>query len=403
MATQRTEKKRNSRIINDEASKREATAPDRTAAQAAESAHRFYKYQVPRPAKKVELHDEELPANYDQTRLTLMARDPNNIHAYWEIAPGDIDALRNRLGPEFDRSNYALRMYDISQIDFNGHNANHHFDIDIAPHMNNWYLNLWCDNGSYCGQIGMRTPSGDFHPVTQSNVAMTPRANASGRSDMIWMDVKDNREEAFIFTWPRAKRVAKALDSDQAKQIDRFSRARRIYITEDDIRAYYASLYPLLRRVRNFRRWPKDQLGREGDVLDQFADRERIEDLTIPGISKSEYYRKLLAGASAELFEKGGASEQVFSPGASSQLQAKQRQFFFELWTELIVYGRTEPNAEVIMNGKHKVDLRPDGTFTLRYALPDGEIPLDFTATSFDRIETRRIATAVQRARTTYD
>jgi len=97
----------------------------------------------------------------------------------------------------------------------------------------------------------------------------------------------------------------------------------------------------------------------------------------------------------------GGASE-ILSSGASERHQgAKARKFFFELWTELIVYGRTEPDA-MVKHGDKVVTLRPDGTFTMRFALPDGNIPLDFTATSNDKVETRRIATAVERFRTIY-
>jgi len=212
MSNQRTEQKIKNRVNSDPAPVRQVNnTTSQTARQAAVSAQNLYHYQVPRPTKRVELHDEELPTSYDQTRLTLMARDPNNIHAYWEIAPQDIANLQNKLGPEFDRSSYALRLHDVTMREFNGHNSNHSFDIDIAPHMTNWYINLWTDNVNFCGQIGVRTPSGEFHSFTQSNVAMTPPANASGRSDMIWMDVKNNRQDAFVFTWPRAKRVAKAL------------------------------------------------------------------------------------------------------------------------------------------------------------------------------------------------
>jgi len=410
MNNQVTETKTTRRVKPDPAPapQKQNPGPSLAAQKAAESARQLYQYQPPRPQKQVELHDEDLPASYDQTRLTLMSRDPNHIHAYWEIAQQDVANMQNRLGPEFDRSSYALRLHDVTLRDFNGQNANHSFDIDIAPHMRNWYVNLWSDNTNYCGQIGMRTPSGEFYPYTQSNIAMTPRASASGRSDMMWMDVKDDRQDAFIFTWPRARRVAKALDTDQVKRIDRFAQSRRIYITEEDIRAYYLNLYPLLRRVRSFRRLVgQDEeldLDIDGQVASRIAglaNREQIEDLTIPGISKSEHYKRILCGASAELFEKVGASEQVFSPGAS-EYRAQQRKFFFELWTELIVYGRTEPNATVVLNGNQTVKLRPDGTFTLRYALPDGKIPLDFTAYSWDRIDKRRIATAVEREQTKY-
>ena len=90
-----------------------------------------------------------------------------------------------------------------------------------------------------------------------------------------------------------------------------------------------------------------------------------------------------------------GGSENL--GGASEFVQPdKKRNFFFEIGAELIVYGRTEPDAEVRLGDK-KVDLRPDGTFSMRFALPDGKIPLPFTATSKDKIDTKKITTEVER------
>jgi len=74
----------------------------------------------------------------------------------------------------------------------------------------------------------------------------------------------------------------------------------------------------------------------------------------------------------------------------------KERKFWFVLDCELIVYGATEPKATVIIQGK-EVKLRPDGTFTLRYALPDGKIVLDAVAKSADGVEQRKITPVVQR------
>lgn len=94
----------------------------------------------------------------------------------------------------------------------------------------------------------------------------------------------------------------------------------------------------------------------------------------------------------------GGASESF--QGASEQ-NAKGRKFFFELGTELIVYGRTEPDAQVWW-GEKKITLRSDGTFGMRLALPDGRIPLGFTAESGDKVEQREISTGVEREKTRY-
>jgi hypothetical protein len=48
-----------------------------------------------------------------------------------------------------------------------------------------------------------------------------------------------------------------------------------------------------------------------------------------------------------------------------------ERPFWMWAEAEVILYGATEPTATLSVQGR-KVALRPDGTFTLRYALPDG-------------------------------
>ena len=47
----------------------------------------------------------------------------------------------------------------------------------------------------------------------------------------------------------------------------------------------------------------------------------------------------------------------------------------------MIIYGATEPDAKVTLGG-HEIRLRPDGTFSYRFALPDGKYDLPAVAVS---------------------
>ena len=67
---------------------------------------------------------------------------------------------------------------------------------------------------------------------------------------------------------------------------------------------------------------------------------------------------------------------------------ARQRGFWFNVNAELIIYGATEPDANVTI-GERTIKLRSDGTFSFRFALPDGNIPLPAAAHSADGEETR--------------
>jgi hypothetical protein len=74
----------------------------------------------------------------------------------------------------------------------------------------------------------------------------------------------------------------------------------------------------------------------------------------------------------------------------------KARKFWFQIDAELIVYGATEPNARVTLQGE-PVKLRADGTFTMRFSLPDSRQIIPAVATSPDGIEERTIVLAVER------
>lgn len=60
------------------------------------------------------------------------------------------------------------------------------------------------------------------------------------------------------------------------------------------------------------------------------------------------------------------------------------------------MYGATEPDAKLTVQGK-EIKLKQDGTFTLRFALPDGKQVIPVEATSKDGVDRRRITPIVTR------
>jgi hypothetical protein len=72
------------------------------------------------------------------------------------------------------------------------------------------------------------------------------------------------------------------------------------------------------------------------------------------------------------------------------------RDFHFEVDAELVVYGVTEPNAKVTLHGE-PVKVQPDGTFSVRFSLPDSRQIIPAVAASSDGVEERTIVLAVER------
>lgn len=95
-----------------------------------------------------------------------------------------------------------------------------------------------------------------------------------------------------------------------------------------------------------------------------------------------------------ELFSGVLASPGITSLASPVKKVPRERKFWLVVNTELIVYGATEPNAKVSVQGR-EIKLRPDGTFTLRFALPDGKQVIPVKAMSSDNQEERTITPIV--------
>ena len=82
----------------------------------------------------------------------------------------------------------------------------------------------------------------------------------------------------------------------------------------------------------------------------------------------------------------------------SAEIQQSPPETNFSYWlnAELILYGGADLGSTIKLSGK-KLDLRPDGTFTVRFGLPDGELKLPVTFVSPDHSETHTITPNVIR------
>lgn len=84
-----------------------------------------------------------------------------------------------------------------------------------------------------------------------------------------------------------------------------------------------------------------------------------------------------------------------FGPGAASTA-THEGGFDFQVDTELIVHGVTRPDAHVTLRGE-PVKIRSDGTFAVRFNLPDRRHVLPMVASSRDGGQQRTIVLAVDR------
>jgi uncharacterized protein len=107
------------------------------------------------------------------------------------------------------------------------------------------------------------------------------------------------------------------------------------------------------------------------------------------------------SGELQELFEErlrrpmGTGSGGQFGSGAERMLN-RHRELEFHVDAEMILYGRTKPDAKVTLGGE-PIKLRPDGSFTVRQPMPDKRQVLPVVASTPDGVEQRTIVIAVER------
>ncbi|MBI5184084.1 MAG: DUF4912 domain-containing protein [Nitrospinae bacterium] len=384
--------------------------------------------------KRIEIDNERLLLYYGKTQIYLMVGDPYWLYAYWEIAPESLKSIKGKINERWENVRYILRVYDVKYIDFDGTNANYWFDIEVGKDATNWYITLWNDKSSYCAEIGILTTKGEFFPFAISNCVQTPRAGISDNLEERWMDVRNDyhlsllsEEPIYYDNWSEEisseeeislyedsyspPRVQEGLKERSSLHRDRpEERAEEsptdltnsilhgedkiqtplTNLTRADIRRYYEEKWALHKeryKDGEFERGRKKGITKEGNpYLSKIREN--------PGITEPKRIPPILRNK----IKEGDLSSDFFSSFSISedrQKEGKGKGFFFILDKEIIIYGRTEPDAEVWIRDK-KVELKKDGSFTLRYALSDEKISFPFTVVSSDGKEKRGIKIEVE-------
>jgi len=355
----------------------------------------------------------ELPVLQARTHCVLIPRDPDFIYAYWDYTQKDIDRLRERSRSQDGDLQLVLRVYEITRINFNGSNAKSSWDLEVGNSKKNWYIQVWQDNADYCVELGMRCGEDHFVPLMRSNIVRTPPKTTSKRNDLIWQDIKVHRESQ-PYIKENIKERYQSLLQHQSKprphkeEQPQGHKARIYQLSAQDIRTYYRKVFTDVSPKGRSKRQEMYQAPSIEEIL-----KGRWRDIHWQKAGSFITYPALVQRMHLGSSEQNGASESlVYSetnasekPGHSdtsaSEGRLNKRKFFFEIWAELIVHGRTEADASVRLNEKG-VKLNPDGSFTIRYSLPDGEIPLKFIAQSSDGLEQRHIYTRVEREKTIF-
>jgi hypothetical protein len=124
---------------------------------------------------------QTIPWGYGRDMVTAMAVDPERLFAYWEVTDEAIVRARAHLqddGHPGDDAALALRIHDVTDVIFDGDNANHSFDVRIARSDRQWFLQIGRPTSTVVVELGLLARDGAFRKIARSRRVDFPRREA---------------------------------------------------------------------------------------------------------------------------------------------------------------------------------------------------------------------------------
>ena len=313
----------------------------------------------------------ELPDAYGTKKLFLTARDPHWLYAHWDLTREQQQALNG----ESTDGHLILRVF-AHKIE--GHPL---YEIHVHPESRHWFAHVERAGTSYAAELGCYSALGKWMRVAVSSGTVTPPDAAS-------------KEDAAEFaTIPFELPFAKLMQIIEDAVRDNIPLAQAI----EELRRHGHPDLPRLLPSANApaaaftapgpaRVWTPQQEQALAKIIN--IDQSRriwMGSLEITELIRRQLSRELASQAAAQFSQTSSWSGAITSlsspPGGGGA--ARPKGFWFNINAELIIYGATEPDAKVSIGGR-KIKLRPDGSFSFRFAFPDGEFELPAIAVSAD-------------------
>ncbi|GDY20508.1 hypothetical protein LBMAG56_18530 [Verrucomicrobiota bacterium] len=358
----------------------------------------------PVPARAVEL--PELPESYGTGRLLLTPRDPFWLYAHWDFS---FEHLR-RFNSRAVDGHLVLRVY---QNEVGGSPV---AEVQLHPESREWFVPVPVADTAYVADLGYYSAPGCWKSVVQSAVVRTPAATMSAEVTVQFATVPVEAAVQQVLeavqessaTTPTSARVPTPAAVPSAPLPPVPMEAARAgaptAVSELTPVESAASVVPV--GAQRERMAPASSAApATGTPTAWTAAQERAFAAIIQFVDDARRTR----GGSEELaalirrqldvtpvptlVPPGQSAAQPPSAAPSSACLTTpatpaKAGFWFNVNAELVIYGATEPGAEVTIGGR-VVKLRADGTFGYRFALPDGDFALPVVAVAADRTEGR--------------
>ena len=149
-------------------------------------------------------------------QIVLTVPDPYWLHAYWQLSLQSIQRAEAALGQDWHGAIPILRVFDVTSQDTTSTSEAPIRDISIHGGCSHWYIDIPQPPRSYRVDVGYRTRTGRFFPLSRSNVVAPPAAGASESLDENWTsEVEDKVADRFLAAAAAAEAGHVPRDSDE--------------------------------------------------------------------------------------------------------------------------------------------------------------------------------------------
>lgn len=314
-----------------------------------------------------------LPESYGTRRLFLTARDPHWLHADWDLSQDEIDQCNAQAA----NGHLTLRVHvdAISETPF--------LQIELTEEARSWFVLAGRGATSFLAELGFTDRGGQWRPIAVSQPVCTPPDTISAATVAEYTTVA--LDLPFTHPIPPAPvtppspvhATQPGIEPSPAVRVEGSSQPPALpsWMTPAPAPDWSPEHERLLAELILGDHVRHTCVG-SMDVTELVQ--RKIQAL-LPGQVSSAYGP---LGAPVTLEGAGLPTGGAISSGEVPLGPAQRRKgFWFSVNAEVVIYGATEPDAKVACFGC-EVPLRPDGTFSFRFALPDGAYELPITAVS---------------------
>jgi hypothetical protein len=358
------------------------------------------------PVEKLQT-EGELPEAYGTGAILLTARDPHWLYTHWDLT-GDQQRRYNA---------YSRDGHLIVRIYVEAPGGKPVAQVHVHPESRHWFVHVERANTRYVAELGYYSAADKWTVVSTSAATLTPPDAVSTESaaefgtmpfevpmekllSLVKEAVQENAPLAQALEELRAEGHPE-LPKFEAQPGQRVHAPNENFAREDGNNLKPASAgSTTVRQKRTPSGWtPSEWTPAQERALAEVVSMDQVRrvwmgSLEITELIRRQFINELASMTAAELgalppggpTSLTGAVTGISSPSGKAAPSAKG--FWFNVNAELIVYGATERDATVSIGGR-KIKLRADGSFSYRFALPDGNYEMPVVAISADETDGR--------------